>query len=68
MSLIVTYGDGSLRWLNREVPQLGEVRSAVERMIDCAKLAGEVIARLRALSKKTTPEMVNFLRNGGHLC
>ena len=29
-------------------------------MIDCAKLAGEVIARLRALSRKTTPEMVRL--------
>jgi len=41
LAAIVTYGDAGLRWLNREVPQLDEVRSAVERMIDCAKLAGE---------------------------
>src|SRR5208283_1922891 len=60
LAAIVTYGDASLRWLNREVPQLDEVRSAVERMIDCAKLAGEVIARLRALSRKTTSEMVRL--------
>ena len=60
LAAIVTYGDAGLRWLNREVPQLDEVRSAVERMIDCAKLAGEVIARLRALSRKTTPEMVRL--------
>jgi len=60
LAAIVTYGDAGLRWLNRDVPQLDEVRSAVERMIDCAKLAGEVIARLRALSRKTTPEMVRL--------
>ena len=36
LAAIVTYGDAGLRWLNREVPQLDEVRSAVERMIDCA--------------------------------
>ncbi|MGO8846577.1 MAG: sensor histidine kinase [Methylocella sp.] len=60
LAAIVTYGDAGLRWLNRKVPQLDEVRSAVERMIDCAKLAGEVIARLRALSRKTTPEMVRL--------
>ena len=60
LAAIVTYGDAGLRWLNREVPQLDEVRSVVERMIDCAKLAGEVIARLRALSRKTTPEMVRL--------
>ena len=60
LAAIVTYGDAGLRWLNREVPQLDEVRSAVERMIDCAKLAGEVIARLRALSRKTAPEMIRL--------
>jgi PAS domain S-box-containing protein len=60
LAAIVTHGDAGLRWLDREVPQLDEVRSAVERMIDCAKLAGEVIARLRALSRKTAPEMVRL--------
>jgi C4-dicarboxylate-specific signal transduction histidine kinase len=60
LAAIVTYGDAGLRWLDREVPQLDEVRSAIERMIDGAKLAGEVIARLRALSRKTTPEMVRL--------
>jgi signal transduction histidine kinase len=60
LAAIVTYGDAGLRWLDREVPQLDEVRSAVERMIDCAMLAGEVIARLRALSRKTAPEMVRL--------
>jgi signal transduction histidine kinase len=60
LAAIVTYGDAGLRWLDREVPQLDEVRSAVERMIDCAMLAGEVITRLRALSRKTAPEMVRL--------
>ena len=60
LAAIVTYGDAGLRWLDREVPQLDEVRSAIERMIDGAKLAGEVIARLRALSRKTAPEMVRL--------
>jgi two-component system, LuxR family, sensor kinase FixL len=60
LAAIVTNGDAGLRWLNREVPQLDEVRSAVERMIDSAKLAGEVIARLRALSRKTTSEKIRL--------
>jgi signal transduction histidine kinase len=60
LAAIVTYGDAGRRWLDREVPKLDEVRRAVERMIDCAKLAGEVIARLRALSRKTAPEMVRL--------
>jgi two-component system, LuxR family, sensor kinase FixL len=60
LAAIVTYGNAGLRWLNREVPELDEVRSAVERMIDCANLAGGVIARLRALSRKTTSEKMRL--------
>jgi C4-dicarboxylate-specific signal transduction histidine kinase len=60
LAAIVTNGDAGLRWLDREVPQLDEVRSAVERIIDSAKLAGEVIARLRALSRKTTSEKIRL--------
>lgn len=60
LAAIVTNGDAGLLWLNREVPQIDEVRSAVERMIDCAKRASEVIARLRALSRKATSEKVRL--------
>jgi two-component system, LuxR family, sensor kinase FixL len=60
LAAIVTNGDASLLWLNREIPQLNEVRSAVERMIDGAKHASEVIARLRALSRKATSEKVRL--------
>ena len=60
LAAIVTNGDAGLLWLNREVPQLDEVRSAVERMIDCAKHASEVIARLRALSRNATSEKVHL--------
>jgi two-component system, LuxR family, sensor kinase FixL len=60
LAAIVTNGDAGLLWLNREIPQLNEVRSAVERMIDGAKHASEVIARLRALSRKTTSEKVRL--------
>ena len=60
LAAIVTNGDAGLLWLNREIPQLDEVRSAVERMIDGAKHASEVIARLRALSRKATSEKVRL--------
>jgi C4-dicarboxylate-specific signal transduction histidine kinase len=60
LAAIVTNGDAGLLWLNREVPQVDEVRSAVERMIDCAKHAREVIARLRALSRNATSETVRL--------
>jgi PAS domain S-box-containing protein len=53
LAAIVTNGEACLRWLDREVPQLDEARSAVERVIGDGRRASEVIRRLRALSKKT---------------
>jgi signal transduction histidine kinase len=48
---VVTYGDACLRWLDREVPRIDKARSAVEQMIDSARHASDVVARVRALSK-----------------
>jgi signal transduction histidine kinase len=52
LASVVTNGDACLRWLARDVPQLDEARSAVERMISGASHASDVISRIRALSKK----------------
>ena len=49
---VITYGDACLRWLDRETPSLDQARSAVEQMISGARLASDVIARTRGLSKK----------------
>lgn len=53
LAAIVTNGEACLRWLDREVPQLDEARSAVERVIADGRRASEVIRRLRSLAKKT---------------
>lgn len=53
---IVTNGEAGLRWLGREEPQLDEARSAVQRMIGDARRASEVVRRLRALSRKDSPQ------------
>jgi PAS domain S-box-containing protein len=57
---VVTYGDACLRWLAREVPQIDRARSAVEQMIFSARHASDVIARIRALSRKGTLESVQL--------
>jgi PAS domain S-box-containing protein len=57
---VVTYGDACLRWLDREVPRIDEARSAVEQMIGSARHASDVIARIRALSKKGALETVQL--------
>ena len=56
LAAIITNGEACLRWLGNETPNLEEARGAVERMIRDGNRAGEVIQRLRALTKKTDPQ------------
>ena len=58
LAAIVTNGEVSLRWLDREVPDLAEVREAVDAMISNGRRASDIILRLRALTKKTLPDKV----------
>jgi PAS domain S-box-containing protein len=57
---VVTYGGACLRWLDGEVPRIDLARGAVEQMIGSARHASEVLARIRALSKKGASERVRF--------
>lgn len=57
---VVINGNACLRWLSRlneESDALGEAREAVQRIIRDGTRAGEVIARIRALFKKTESAM-----------
>ena len=58
LAAIVTNGEVRLRWLDREVPDLAEVREAVGDMISNGRRASEIIQRLRALSRKTEIQKV----------
>jgi two-component system sensor kinase FixL len=49
---IVINGEVCLRLLNQQPPQLDELRGAIEDIISDGRRAGEVIRRLRALSRK----------------
>ncbi|MER9565136.1 MHYT domain-containing protein [Mesorhizobium sp. M0571] len=53
LAAIVTNGEVCLQWLDREVPDLTEVREALDAMINNGRRASEIIQRLRALSRKT---------------
>jgi PAS domain S-box-containing protein len=46
----------SLRWLQRDPPELTEVRKGTERIVEASTLASEIIDRLRSLYKKTPPK------------
>ena len=48
----ITNANACLRWLTRDVPNLEEVRSAVERIKKEGERTGDIIERLRSLYKK----------------
>jgi C4-dicarboxylate-specific signal transduction histidine kinase len=57
LGAIVTNADSCLRWLDQGDQKLDEVRRTVEWIIQDGHPAGEVIRRIRALSKKTDLQM-----------
>jgi C4-dicarboxylate-specific signal transduction histidine kinase len=58
LAAVVTNAQACLRWLARETPRLDEARAAVERIVRDSNRASEVIQQIRALAKKTEPQMV----------
>jgi len=52
LAAIVTNGQACLRWLNRDVPNLGEIRAGIEQIIRDGIRGGEVVTRIRALVRK----------------
>lgn len=46
----------SLRWLQRDPPEVTEVRKGTEKIIEAGTLAAEIINRLRSLYKKSPPK------------
>jgi two-component system, LuxR family, sensor kinase FixL len=56
LSAIVTNAEACLRWLDRIVPDLTEARRCVEEIAAQGRRAGDVVQRLRALSKNSEPQ------------
>ena len=57
LTAIVSNGGAGLLWLNRETPDLEEVRDALSSMVSDGMRAGEVIRGLRALATKAGPQL-----------
>lgn len=51
---VAVNGDACLRWLNGASPNLDEARAAVDRMVSESGRAGDIITRIRALSKDSS--------------
>ncbi|MDK1374437.1 AAA family ATPase [Sinorhizobium sp. 6-70] len=55
LTSVVASGNAGLRWLVADPPNLERVRGAFERVIRDGRLATEILDRIRALVKKTSP-------------
>ena len=53
LSGVVSNASAGLRWLAGDVPNLEEAREGLRRIVRDGKRAGEVIARIRALTRKS---------------
>ena len=60
LAAIVTNAEATVRWLNRDVPDLQEARAAIGNVVKDAHRAAEVIRRIRDFSKKTDPQMTQL--------
>jgi C4-dicarboxylate-specific signal transduction histidine kinase len=63
LAAVVANAEASLRWLNREQPDLAAVRRSVDWVINDGCRASEVIRRVRALAKKSDMEAARLELN-----
>jgi signal transduction histidine kinase len=60
LAAIVMSGSATLRWLDREPPDLAEARDAATRIVREGQRADEVICGLRALASKSGPRLATL--------
>jgi PAS domain S-box-containing protein len=56
LAAITANGAASLRWLDRPVPDVAEVREATRRMVADAWRSADIIARIRRMAVRRAPE------------
>ncbi|WP_170149544.1 sensor histidine kinase [Rhodoplanes roseus] len=64
LAAVVTNGEAGLRWLDRPVPDIAEVRACVEEIVTQGRRAAEVIQSLRAMSRKGEQQRAPVSING----
>ena len=57
LAVVATRGSGILNWLNRTPPNIDEVRASAIAVVNASHRAGEIVASVRALFRKTDDRM-----------
>jgi C4-dicarboxylate-specific signal transduction histidine kinase len=60
LAAIITNADACLLWLEADQPDLEEARQAATRIVRNGHRAGDIIKSVRALTRKSAPEMVSI--------
>jgi signal transduction histidine kinase len=60
LAAIITNADACLLWLEADRPDLEEARQAATRIVRNGHRAGDIIKSVRALTRKSAPEMVSI--------
>jgi signal transduction histidine kinase len=55
LTVTTAHAKASLRWLQRDPPDVTEARKGTEKIVEAGALASEIINRLRSLYKKAPP-------------
>jgi signal transduction histidine kinase len=56
IQITTAHAKASLRWLQRDPPEVTEARRGTEKIIEAGAIASEIINRLRSLYKKAPPK------------
>ncbi len=56
IQITTAHAKASLRWLQRDPPEVTEARKGTEKIIEAGALASEIINRLRSLYRKALPK------------
>jgi len=63
VTVTIAHAKASLRWLERDPPEIAQVRKGTEKIVEAGSLASEIINRLRSLYKKTPPKRESVAMN-----
>ncbi len=66
LSAIRTHGEAGLRWLGQEAPAIEQARRTFNKIVSDAGRAGEVLRRIRDLSRKADSEKMPLDINSRH--
>ena len=55
LAAIAANGNAAIRWLNAVPPNSGETQKALERIVEAAGRAGDVVGRIRSLAARKPP-------------